>query len=216
MTDLNQVEVKKEKKGSPLERRRFLHPVGKLVNARVTKLQEGYLAGTSTARRDLAALRRAVGREPGEMPEVWALTDVPGPTRQEDPTADEWAVHIALCLYGLHQQGRSQPAHEPGRPFAQAVRSLTGDQAENSPVWRRFTAALLADDIEAMREHLLGIVGQMRSAKAYTPFDYAGLADDLDRIQHPEAVPAVRLRWQRDFYSDQPKKTETRIDEAGD
>lgn len=216
MSDSKQSESKEEPKGPRPDGRPFLHNVGRLVDARVTRLQKGYLGGSPAARRDLAALRRAVGREPGEMPEVWVLTDVPGPTRQEAPTADEWAVHVALCLYGLHQQGRSKPAHEPGRPFAQAVRSLAGEQVERSPIWRRFTAALLADDIEAMREHLLGIVGQMHSARAYTPFDYASFADDLKRIQNPEAVPAVRLRWQRDFYAEQPEKTQTQNDETGD
>lgn len=202
MTEIKQVDPISELSSSEnRSQRRFLHKVGRLVDSRIRRIQNGYLSGRSSSRRDLAELRRAVARDPGEVPEVWSLTDVPGPSRQEDPTADEWAVHIAMCLYGLHQQGRTAAAHQPGRPFAQAVRSLAGDQAHDSPIWRRFTAAMLAGDIEGTREHLMGIVGQMHSAKAFTPFDYARFADDLSQMQRPEAVPAVRLRWQRDFYS---------------
>lgn len=191
------------------KRRRYLREEGRLVDRRVSRVQNDFLAGKPRARRDLAELRRAVGRRPGDVPEVWVLTDVPSDDLSgTTPTSQEWAVHIALCLYGLHQQGRSGPAHDPGRPFGQAVRSLAGDQAEKSPIWRRFTAAMLADDIEGIRDHLQGIVGQMHSTKAYTPFDYAGLADDLVALQRPETQSDVRLRWQRDFYSLTPDTTD--------
>lgn len=183
-------------------KRRYLKSEGRLVSSRVNRLQRDYLSGRPSARRDLAELRRAVARQPGDVPEVWSLTEVAADdARGTAPTSSEWAVHIALCLYGLHQQGRSGPAHDPERTFGRAVRALAGDQAEESPIWRRFTAAMLADDIGAVRDHLQGIVGQMHATKAYTPFDYAGLADDLVALQTPEGKSDVRLRWQRDFYS---------------
>lgn len=191
------------------KRRRYLHHPGRVTESRVTRLQRDYLAGKPSGRRDLAELRRAVGRTPGEVPAVWALTDVASDTDTDSPTTDEWAVHVAMCLYAVHQQGRNLPAHVPGRPFAQAVNTLTGEMQEKSPVWKRFTAALLADDIEGLREHLQGIVGQMHSNKSYTPFDYAVLADDIAQLQNPARRSGVRLRWQRDFYSPvKDKKTD--------
>lgn len=183
------------------KKRRYLRRPGKVTDARVTRLQQEYLAGRPSGRRDLAELRQAVGRVPGDVPAVWALTDIASEPDTVAPTSDEWAVHIAMCLYAVHQQGRNLPAHVPGRPFAQAVNALTGEMQEKSPVWRRFTAALLADDIEGLRGHLQGIVGQMHSNKNYTPFDYAVLADDIAQLQDPARRSGVRLRWQREFYS---------------
>ena len=182
--------------------RRFLKEEGKLVDGRLKRLQATFLNGQPRARAQLAELRRGISRTPGDLPEIWSLTDVPSDDLTgTTPTAKEWAVHITMCLYALQQQGRNTPAHVPGRPFGQAIRSLAGNDAEKSPIWRRFTAAMLAQDITGIRDHLQGIVGQMHSAKAYTPFDYAALADDLVALQYPQARSGVRLRWQRDFYS---------------
>lgn len=187
---------------SPMRERRFLRQTGKLVDRRVTRLQRDFLTGKPRARALLAELRRSVGQPPGDNPEIWVITEVPaGNLTDTTPTARDWAVHLASCLYGLHQQGRNTPAHQPGRSFGQAVRALAGDEGEKSPVWRRFTAAMLAQDITATRDHLQGIVGQMHSAKAFTPFDYGALADDLFALQNPQTRSNVHLRWQRDFYS---------------
>lgn len=183
-------------------KRRFLRRTGQLVDGRVTRLQNDFLAGQPRARAQLAELRRSVGQLPGDNPEIWAITEVPtGDLTDATPTARDWAVHLASCLYGLHQQGRGTPAHQRGRSFGQAVRALAGDEGEKSPVWRRFTAAMLAQDITATRDHLQGIVGQMHSTKLFTSFDYAALADDLFALQDPQSRPGVHLRWQRDFYS---------------
>lgn len=189
-----------EKQEHPAPRRR-LRAEGKLVNARLSRLQTDFLAGKPHARAQLAELRRAVARRPGEVPEIWTITEVPSTDLSGTvPTAADWGVHVAMCLYGLHQQGRMSPAHTPGRPFGQAVRILAGDQGEESPIWRRFTAAMLAQGIPAVRDHLQGIVGQMHSTKAYTTFDYAALADDLVALQAQGKRANVLLRWQRDFY----------------
>lgn len=199
------------------EKRRYLRPVGKTVDQRVDRLQAAYLAGKPSAKRDLAELREAIDEEPGSEPRIWRLTEYPPSEWAGDlPTPEENAVHIALCLYGQHQQGRSAPAYQPGRSFAQAVRSLAGEEAEKSPVWKRFAAAMLANDIRGTREHLQALVGLMHSNKAFTAFDYGRLADDLVELQSPEGQPAVRLRWQRDFYSITPDKdTDSAGKEAG-
>lgn len=186
---------------SPRERR-SLRQTGQLVDRRIARLQNDFLAGKPRARAQLAELRRSVGQPPGNNPEIWAITEIPtGNPTDATATARDWAVHLASCLYGLHQQGRSTPAHLRGRSFGQAVRALAGDQGEKSPVWRRFTAAMLAQDITATRDHLQGIIGQMHSAKAFTPFDYGALTDDLVGLQNAQTRPKVHLRWQRDFYS---------------
>lgn len=205
-------EVKKKK-----QEKRYLGATGSLVDRRIRRLQSDYLAGKSTARRDLAELRRALSRAPGEVPAVWALTEVPGGDRAGTaPMPSEWAVHIAMTLYGVHQQGRPLPVYDGQIPFASAVRALANETSEEgtpekSPIWRRFTAAMLANDVEGTREHLQSIVGQMHSAKRLLAFDYGGLARDLERMQYPGGSEAVKLRWQREFYRttpQNPSKTE--------
>lgn len=204
---MSQTETKKPSK-------RYLHKSGRLVDRRLKRLQDDFLAGKPHARRDLAELRRALGATPGNVPEVWRLTKVEQSSYAGlQPTAREWAVHIAMCLYGLHQQGRSQPVFQPSLPIGQAVHRLIANDypdatnLEQTPTWRRFTAAMLANDITGMREHLQSIVGQLHSNQNVIGLDYASLADDLERFQYPDGASQVRLKWNRDFY-----KTPTRND----
>ncbi|MFT0762729.1 type I-E CRISPR-associated protein Cse2/CasB [Actinomyces sp. F1_1611] len=196
-----------EKTGGSEVKARRIGSIGTLVDRRITRLLERMRAGQSSARRDLAALRMAVNQRPGESPEIWALTEV-GSSKDDglEPTAEEWAVHIAMCLFGTHQQGQSQPAHNRTVSLGQAVRILDqndrgGEQETSiSPVWRRFTAAMLSNDIQGVREHLQGLIGQLHSSKSLIPLDYAALAEDLVRMQRPGGAGSVRLQWQRDFY----------------
>lgn len=183
---------------------RHLRDVGRLVDSRVARLQDAITGGADApwARAVLAGLRSAVRREPGSVSEVWEWTSVPVDEHAPDaPTREEWAVHAALCLYALHQQGRSDPMHRPGQGLGQAVRLLAGTDSDlDSPVRRRFAKVVTATSIDECLHHLRGLVTQFRSAQPPIGLDYAMLADDLVRLQQPGGASSVRLRWSRQYY----------------
>ena len=61
----------------PRPRRPRLEDTGRLVDSRLSGesgLQNRYLHNEARARGELAALRGAVAREPGEVPDTWELT----------------------------------------------------------------------------------------------------------------------------------------------
>ncbi len=183
---------------------RHLRDIGYVVDNRVTRLQDAITGGSDApwARAALAGLRSAIRQEPGSSPQVWEWTSVEVDDRAPDvPTREEWAVHAALCLYAVHQQGRPEKMHRPGQGLGQAVRQLAGpDSGPDSPVRRRFAKVLTATSTEECLHHLRGLVTQFRSVQPSIGLDYGMLADDLVRLQQPAGAPAVRLRWSRQYY----------------
>lgn len=176
--------------------------LGKEIASRISKLQKGYLSDHPAARRDVAELRRALSRDPGEEPAVWLLTQVDTlPGIGDAPTPREWAAYLAMCLYALHQQGRSVPVHVPGATLGRAVAQAAGDQREESSLWTYFTSAVTATDIRVIRQHLTVVISQLRRNDFLVALDYAALADDLVALQDPYKRNQTRLRWQRDFYN---------------
>lgn len=176
--------------------------VGRLVEGRLGRLQSAILGDSSLARAQMAALRHAIAQPPGANPEIWELTLVP---RDQDcefdtPTYREIAVHHAMCLYAIHQQGKSSPMHQPARPFAAAIRRLSDKSASTSdisPVQRRFEALVTSSTERELFHHARGLVGQLRSADL--GFDYGEFANDLYRFQLPGGPAKVRLQWARTF-----------------
>lgn len=169
-----------------------------------------------STRATLARLRAAVAREPGSVPEIWAVTidGVPGRPRGDDPSPQERAVHGAMTLFAVHQQSRPQPMHLRGVGLGQAIRRLettspTRGDGDVSPVRRRFDALASASSATEAVHHLRGIVGQLRSEGI--PLDYGALAEDLEALQAPGRAAAVRLRWARQYY-----RTDTVPHAAGD
>lgn len=159
----------------------------------------------SSARAMLAKLRRGIGKTPGSMPELWEVTlkDLPPELmgRGQDPSYSEWAVHTALTLFALHQQGKDlklQCMSKDGESLGISLRKLISDDDEEKRIKRRFDAASTANSMEEFSHHLRGLI-QLLKAKSI-PLDYPALAEDLYWLQMPNARDSVRLRWGRDFY----------------
>lgn len=184
--------------------------VRRFTQSRVLRLQGGRDRSATVAA--LARLRRAVDAVPGSVPEVWDLTmdGVPGSGHGDDaPTPSEWAVHTALCLYAIRQQGHPEPAHENGVGLGRAVgrldRALGPESTEGdlSPTRRRFAALSTAATPEEMTYHLRGLVTQMKtktdSTRNGVQLDFGQLAADLLDWRQGRAHQ-VRLHWARDFY----------------
>lgn len=153
----------------------------------------------------LAKLRQASAHEPGTVPDVWAFTVEGVPEGLPPATRDrvETAVHVALTLFAIHQQARGTSMHDPMVPLGRAVRRLgqaeaTDADLHETPLYRRFTAMVLAETMTGLVTHARGIVTQLRAHDL--GFDYGRFADDLYWFQHPAHRPDARRRWGRDFH----------------
>lgn len=193
------------------------------VGRTAAALQTGYQADSSDAVATLARLRKVVPTGPHLDPEIWDIFDgMPSELlgRGDDPSRAEYAAVAALTLFATHQQSRRdagmhQPgrAHSLGRAIAQLARARDGQGVE-----RRFRALTRAGHVTASLQHLRGLVNQLRNERI--PLDYGDLARDLHRLQHPEGLHGVRMRWTRDFHrplrDDEPRPETSTTELTGD
>jgi CRISPR system Cascade subunit CasB len=196
----------------------YRQKVGSFVAQRVAMLIKTRETSATTAL--LAKLRKNIAQAPGSDSDIWAVTiaGVPGSPYGDKATNQEWAVHIAVTLFALHQQGKGNPSHVAGVGLGQAVarldRLIGGPEEGVSPVRRRFNAIVTSQDITELRHHLRGLVSQLRGADI--PLDYGMLADDLLAFQDPNRADDVRRRWARQFYhldtNTNPSKTTQKED----
>ncbi|EPH04078.1 CRISPR type I-e/-associated protein casb/cse2 [Propionibacterium sp. oral taxon 192 str. F0372] len=177
-----------------------LHDAGLLVHKRISGLQNRVIGGDPRARGALANLRRAASKEPGEIAEIWELTQVDVPDHAGDaPTREEIAVHTAITLYALHQQSRSQPMYCQGIGLGRAARRLVGPDDGNSSLRARFNALVTSSTVTELRHHLRTFIPLLRTNEI--PMDHAMLADDIVQFQRPGQAKTVLLRWARQYYS---------------
>lgn len=186
--------------------------VARAVGAGVARLQGDLLCDddgrAAPARAALARLRRAVTAAPGAAPAVWELTlgllpaDLLGTA--DEPTPAETATHVAVTLYAVHQQSRTERMHRPGVRFGAAARRLAYLESQHTGtdvsegVMRLVHALTTATDTAEAVHHLRALVSRMRSADV--GLDYGRLARDLHDLQRPATVDRVRLQWGRDFH----------------
>ena len=177
----------------------------------------------SRVKADLAHLRRGIGRVPGSMPELWEITLAGLPenlmSKDGNPTKAEWAVHTALTLFALHQQGKNLKTacmDQEGSGLGAAVGRLVKKEDDLPRIKRRFDAAATADSPAEFAHHLRGLIQIMRAEGI--PLDYRALARDLYFYQFQDARDGVRLRWGQDFYKqifrgkEQPEADENKKD----
>ncbi len=186
------------------DRRRF-------VVARIHRLvgvDPSHLSPTAGAQ--LAQLRRALGKPPGSVPEVWAITmdGLPDDLRGRSREREELAIHLALTHFASHQQGQSASMHAEVRPFAAAVRILAGQQASHmggqtdvheTAAYRHLVALASSSNLGATVSHARGLINQLKAADL--AFDYGRYVDDLYWLQVPGQVVRVQRGWGRDFHS---------------
>ncbi|MDQ2837591.1 MAG: type I-E CRISPR-associated protein Cse2/CasB [Actinomycetota bacterium] len=179
-----------------------LGELGELVHSRVTQLQAKQLARSASARATLAQLRRAVSKEPGSVPEVWEFTlsgvRIPPSYPDDKPAPTEYAAHIAMTLYAVHQQSRPVGMHQRGHRLGSAVRRLAKGMTDDIAVTRRFQALGTAQDLTEVTYHARGLISQLRAASI--PLDYGLFADQLFLLQDPRRAGSVRLSWGREFH----------------
>ncbi|WP_424185279.1 type I-E CRISPR-associated protein Cse2/CasB [Actinokineospora sp. G85] len=186
--------------------------VDSFVGSTVSALQRQYLANASAGVAALARLRRAAGKDPGEIADVFEFTLSPDlaaecdPLDEDAPTAAEVAAHHAITLFALHQQSQTRPMHLRGVGFGSALRKVAapkeGDTPKtglDTPVVRRFEMLSTADSLPELAHHLRGAVQLLRSRQV--PLDYGQFAVDLlDWQLGGKSRTWLRLRWGRGFH----------------
>jgi CRISPR system Cascade subunit CasB len=151
----------------------------------------------------LAKLRRGIGKPPGASPEVWEYTLAELPEnlagKAGEPSEAEWAIHLALTLFALHQQGNPDLVIAQQISFGQAVSWLIDSNNNNeSGIKARFDAALTAKGINEFANHARSLVQLMKAKKV--SMDYPLFAKDLFDYQFVDSQDRVRLRWGEAYY----------------
>lgn len=186
------------------------------VASKLHTLGAGIASGTSTSKAHLARLRRAVNESPGSVPEVWGITlgDLPPQLvgRTDAPSAGETAVHNALALFAIQQQGKSELMHRQSQGLGSAVRQyiLSNDPQkgfdEESPILRRFNALSTSDSVDELLWHLRSLITQLRGESVH--LDFAELAANIHDFHFYDSRDTVRLNWGRQLYT-APRKSES-------
>lgn len=164
-------------------------------------------ADTGPGRSMLAKIRRGIGRQPGELPELWGLIFDKIPEELLGSGAasySEWAIYTALTLYALHQQGydlEKENMHKENISLGEAAANLVkieGDDSEER-IAKRLNLVVTATSPRDLAYYLRSVI-QLLSANSIA-LDYALLAKQLYEMNFEEASQRVKINWGRKFYS---------------
>ncbi|MFF4323807.1 type I-E CRISPR-associated protein Cse2/CasB [Streptomyces sp. NPDC001568] len=191
-----------------------LAPLRKAVAQHVRTLQHAYHRDSPQAVQALARLRRGIGRQANETPDLWGLLGIeafydaqPDGRRLSDAEAlrAERAAHVAVTLWALHQQSqRSHRMHvDDGISLGTAVRRLMSGTERDEPIQKRLLRAGTATTFDVLGQRLRELVVLLR--KAEIPLDYGLLAEQLDQWQQPGGPRLVRQAWGRSFHAFRPR-----------
>ncbi|WNI23812.1 type I-E CRISPR-associated protein Cse2/CasB [Streptomyces sp. ITFR-16] len=204
--------------GSPASARDAAAPlaamalVNRSVDSRISYLQAGYRADRSEAVSSVARIRRGAGRPAGENPDLWGLIGAEAlyerGWNEEEAGRAENAVHMAVTLWALHQQGHhAANMHVRNGPgLGAAVRRLMPDAAIDEPIRKRFVRAGMATSVDALGTRLRELVLLLR--RDDIGLDYGLLASQLHQWQRPGGRAEVHRAWGRSFHSYGPVKSD--------
>ena len=177
--------------------------VGNFIEKRLKEIT--FPGNQAASKAALAKLRRGVGKSPGSSPELWQLTLNEFPEElmgsASTPSEGEWAAHIALTLFSIHQQSKdihTQCMNQSGAALGRSLRRLVKEPEDEARIKRRFDAVLTSQSPHELANHLRGLVQLLRDAGI--PLDYPLLGTDIYRFQFPTLRDGVRLQWGRDYY----------------
>lgn len=150
----------------------------------------------------LATLRQGFGRQPGDIPGMWPYYTHLSVGGKNSRRLN--AEHLALSMFGLHQQGVRTKVHTNRRDsanatFATALNKLrSSGRFSEAALDSRVSQAVTAPDVIEFAHHLRGLVTMIK-ALPNSAIDYDQLFDDLVAWQNPAAAPRVRLNWGIDY-----------------
>lgn len=189
------------------EQGKYAYQIKKLTLEKVERL----LTESPWSRAMLAKLRRGVGKQPGELPELFEifLSNMPEELygKGDDPSYSEWAIYTALTLFALHQQGKEHSMSvggkienkNTGNSLGAAVGYLVKQDRDREPaIKRRFDSVATANVFTEFAHHARGLIQLLRAGDI--ALDYPRFAEDLFWFQFDEMRNRVRLRWGEDYY----------------
>lgn len=144
----------------------------------------------------MAALRRGLGKAPGEAPEMFPVL-LPLLPQEGLSRRDEWVAYLVASLFALHPLSWPEAAGERGRHDLGASLRRLAEQTDSEGPERRLVA-LLNSEPDDLPHHLRGIISLLRAAKTPVPVDWVQLAWDLRRWDDRERT--VQRRWATSFW----------------
>lgn len=148
----------------------------------------------------LAALRRGLGKRPGEAPQMFPVLIPLLPTGRLS-SWDEACAYTIAALFAMHPvTWQGEASGRWTRNLGASMRRLR--EATDSDGPERRLVALLNSDDEDLGEHLRGVVALLRSKDV--PVDWYQLAYDL--LNWNRASREVQRRWATSYWA-QPEQT---------
>jgi CRISPR system Cascade subunit CasB len=147
----------------------------------------------------LAALRRSLGKSPGEATEAHRYVLPFNPA-----TREESAYYLVGGLFALHPQSWHRDEGDRNLTNLGASFARLGSEVESKSIEKRFVALLNchADDLAERLRHAIGLLGSKK-----IPVDWAQLLKDLRNWNHPDRF--VQLSWARAFWVRADEQTYT-------
>ena len=166
-------------------------------------------AGEPRKRAALATLRRGLGKDAGEVVEMYQYV-MPHLPPNAKPWEEDAYLRVA-ALFAMHPQ--HWPARQDGRPtnLGASFRRLAQAEGASESVEKRFVA-LLDAPVEALDQHLRQAVSLLRSEDV--PINYVQLLRDIQHWGFDER-PAQRA-WARAYWAGKSQDVEQHGDEAVD
>lgn len=159
------------------------------------------IADTGKGKAVLAKLRHGIGKEPGELPELWGIIfeKIPPELEGKNETSyAEWAIYNALTLYALHRQGSGKAPHCKEVSLGTAAAGLVKSEEDTERILNKLNLVATAVSPKDLAYHLRGIIQLLRSENI--ALDYSRLAKEIYMFNIPENAGTVKLKWGRDFY----------------
>lgn len=182
------------------------------VSRQIQELEK--IRGTGEEKALLANLRRAAGKSPAEVPEVWGAIlsnlDTEEPSRRS-LTPEENATFLALTLYAIASQGRDSKGHEVqqngislGKAAGLVVRK---DPEKLKSMQSRMKSVLASRYYPEIGVKLRTLIPLLT---ADSGLDFPMLAKDLVFLSDPHTKSRVAIFWARGFVNamNSGKKTE--------
>ncbi|MFJ4320599.1 type I-E CRISPR-associated protein Cse2/CasB [Streptomyces lavendulae] len=152
-------------------------------------------AGSLPPGRDIAMLTQGLTKPAGLVPEMWRYhrTAVDDDLAARGIVTDTLvAEHMALALFGAHQQGKGQLMHRPGVRLGTAARALHERYSE-SGVDELLQSAAKARTLAGLFLRLRALVSML--AAVGQPLDYTQLLYDLRSWPDPDRRARTIRAW---------------------
>lgn len=156
----------------------------------------------------MANLRRGIGKNLSEVPELWGLVfdEIPEELSGKRNLSDaEWAIYTALTLYALHQQGNNRNMNCEKISIGKATEKLVKSDEDMARIVNRLKLVVTATSSNDIEYHLRSIIQLLKNESI--PLDYPKLAKELYLFRNSDYSESIKLSWGRDFYSERSKKS---------